>query len=76
MPSEPMQTRFFELAGAHAVDSLRMLGDALRRQGARVTLLASRDQTDLYLLVAEARPLPETTLPEGVRTWTFERLAV
>ncbi len=71
----PLQTRFFELTGERAAERLRALGGALEREGARVTLLASRDQEGLFLLVAEAERWPQAEAPAGARVWTFERVA-
>lgn len=75
MVPAPQQTRFFELAGDHAAERLRLLGTHLRAAGAHVTLLASRDQQGLFLLVAESASFPDTRPPAGTRVWTFERLA-
>ncbi len=73
MAAAPLQTRFFELSGSGAEGRLRRLAVALERDGARVTLLASRDRAGLYLLVAEGE-LPDAPPPEGCKVWTFERL--
>jgi len=70
-----MRTRFFELHGPQARDRLHRLGSALEEDGARVTLLASRDEPDLYLLVAESDRAPAQAPPDGCRVWTFERVA-
>ncbi|MEJ2287860.1 MAG: hypothetical protein P8Y02_04295 [Deinococcales bacterium] len=76
MASGPIQTRFFELAGGAAQARLTDLAAHLRRGGTRATLLQSREEPDLYLLVVEAEQLPELAVPEGCRVWTFQRVDV
>jgi len=74
MSDTPTRTRFFELQGPEALPRLRRLAGALRRDGARVSLLASRDQPELYLLVSESdgEAAAGAAPPEGCRVWTFE----
>lgn len=75
MASGRIQTRFFELAGHGARGRLTTLANRLHGDGIRTTLLESRDQIDLYLLVAEAERWPAVTVPDDCRVWTFERVS-
>jgi hypothetical protein len=71
-----MNTYFYELSGDRAKEGLQELEQVLKKLDVVMStrLLASLEDSGLYLLIVEASQKPNLDLPSRLRVWSFTEL--